>query len=126
MPHPYYSHAMLGISCFPAAFGLGHILFPEAMMRAIDFPVPSDPDARALSRSLMAMLGAQDIGASYVLYLSWRTKDQRLMGLGLLTALGFALFDGTVSRALIGGGEWHHWSLAPVAAGVSAGLLGWI
>lgn len=125
MVHPYVSQGALGIAILPGLFGINSIFRPEATLRGVHFPVPSEPTAQKLAFSLLRILSVRNVSVSTLLGLIWLQGDERLLGLGMITTLAMCVVDGFVSRSLIGGGEWNHWCFAPIAAGVSAALLGW-
>ncbi|CAM1511177.1 Fc.00g086900.m01.CDS01 [Cosmosporella sp. VM-42] len=125
MPHPYFSRGAIAVSMVPAVFGANAILRPDAALQSVQFPVPSDPEARRLARGLMRIYGIRNVAVSYLSILIWSTGDPKLLGMGLFTGLAMCITDGLVSKWLVGGGEWNHWSFAPVIGGLAAGLLGW-
>lgn len=125
MPHPYFTHAALGISLLPAVFGLNALFRPTAALRSVDFPVPAAGDVQGtkLASSLMRIYGARNLAVSYLLILVWRAGNPRWTGLALLAGGWMAFVDGLVSKDLTGGGEWNHWSFFPIIGGVVGGLF---
>lgn len=115
----------LAIGLLPAFFGLNSLLRPEASLKAVEFPVPTDPESRKLVFGLMRIYGIRNVVVSFALTLIWLTGNKRFVGLGLLGALSMVITDGLVSKSVTGGGEWNHWSFAPVIGGVVAGLFEW-
>jgi hypothetical protein len=107
-------------------FGLNALIRPEAALRSVEFPVPAQPESRKLTASLMRIYGIRNVAVSYLLTLIWSTGSEKLMGAGLVAGLAMCCTDGVISKAQIGGGEWNHWSFAPVIAGIQAGLFGYL
>lgn len=126
MPHPYFAYGTLAISLLPACFGVNAILWPEAALKTAQFPVPTQPESRKLTASLMRIYGIRNLAVSFLMTLIWSTGNERLMGAGLSAGLVICIGDGFVSRSQIGGGEWNHWSIAPIIGGLQAGLLGYL
>lgn len=125
MPQPTFSHGALAVGLLPAVFGLHALVKPEAVLKSINFPVPTQPESRKLTASLMRIYGIRNVAISYLLTLIWTTGNQRLMATGLVAGLAMTITDGFVSISQIGGGEWNHWGFTPVIAAVQAGLLGY-
>lgn len=125
MPHLYTSRVGLALAMIPAVFGANALLRPEAALASVQFPVPSDAQSRKLTGSLMRIYGFRNVAISYLLALIWSTGDNKLQGYGLAVGLGMSLVDGLISRHQIGGGEWNHWTFAPVISAVCADLISW-
>ncbi|RMJ16209.1 hypothetical protein CDV36_004146 [Fusarium kuroshium] len=113
------------IGLLPSFFGLNSLLRPEASLKSVEFPVPTDPESRKLVFGLMRIYGIRNVVVSFALTLIWLTGNKRFVGLGLLGALSMVITDGLVSKSVTGGGEWNHWSFGPVIGGFVAGLFGW-
>ncbi|KAJ4265045.1 hypothetical protein NW762_005289 [Fusarium torreyae] len=111
------------LSLIPGYFGLNSMLRPEAMMKAVEFPVPTDPQNRKLTFALMRIYGSRNVVIAYLFALNALNGDKRHMGLGMIGTLFMLVTDGLVSRSLIGGKEWYHWSFIPVYIGFIGGLL---
>lgn len=130
MAHPYLAYGALGVSCLPGLIGINLLIRPETMVRDIGFPVPTaatDPSGenRKMIRSLTRFMGIRNMALSYVLSQVWASGDERLLGKSMVGLLFMCVTDGFISRAHIGGGAANHWVLAPVVAGLGAGLMGW-
>lgn len=124
MVHSYFSYGALAVGLLPSVFGINALFRPESTLRAVEFPVPAEPEARKLTRSLMRIYGIRNVAISYAMALIWSTGNEKLTGLSLVGGLAICITDGLVSRVQIGGGEWNHWSFAPVIGGIMAGLFG--
>ena len=120
----FYRGALV-FGLIPSIFGLNSLLRPEAALKSVEFPVPTDPESRNLVFALMRIYGIRNVVASYAFTLIWWTGNRRLLGTALFGAIAMIITDGAVSKALIGGGEWNHWSFLPIAFGLCGGLLGW-
>lgn len=126
MPHPYYFKAALVLGIIPALPGLNGILRPDAALRSVGFPVARDAESKKLVHALMRIYGMRNICVSSLMGLISTTGDETLMAMGLASVTMLGIVDGFVSRQLIGGGEWNHWSVSLVAGGLVAGLLGYL
>lgn len=122
----FFYRGALVVGLMPAFFGLNSMLRPEAALKSVEFPVPQDPESRNLAFALMRIYGIRNIVVSYVFTLIWLNGNRRLLGLSLIGALAMCITDGFVSKALLGSGEWFHWSFAPVGTAFVAGLLGYL
>ncbi|CAJ2504596.1 Uu.00g119900.m01.CDS01 [Anthostomella pinea] len=122
---PYYRHGALAIGVIPVLLSVNAIFRPEAALNLAAFPVPAEPSARKLTRSLMRFYGTRNVAIGFMSLLVWHTGDDRLLGLSLLPGVFICVVDGIMSKLQIGGGEWNHWSLAPVIIGIAGKLLRW-
>lgn len=125
MAHPIFFHPGLALGVVLLSFGLNAMLRPNAHLRSLEFPVPTEPQAKRLSHALMRIWGIRNLSVGSLLALIWITGDENLMGKSLCVGLALPITDGFVSRSLIGGGELQHWVFPPVIGVVAAGLFGW-
>ncbi|KAH8896085.1 hypothetical protein GQ53DRAFT_851990 [Thozetella sp. PMI_491] len=125
MASSYLSHGVLGIGTLATGLGVAALLQPESLLsNAFHFSLPSEPEARKFTRTLVQMMGIRQLAVGYLCLLLWGQENSTLTGYALFGGLGIVVFDGSASKAQIGGGEWNHWWMIPVFVGVSAGLLG--
>lgn len=125
MPHPIIFNGSLGLGLMLVSLGLNATFRPVAHLKNLEFPVPTDPEAKKFSHALMRIWGIRNISVGLLVSLIWTTKDETLMGKALAITLGIPITDGFVSRLLIGGGEFQHWVFPPVLVVMIAGLFGW-
>jgi hypothetical protein len=125
MPHPIIFNGSLGLGLMLFSFGLNATFRLVAHLKNLEFPVPTEPEARKLSYALMRIWGIRNISVGLLVGIIWTTKDETLMGKALAITLGIPITDGFVSRFLIGGGEFQHWVFPPVLVVMIAGLFGW-
>ncbi|RGP63967.1 hypothetical protein FSPOR_8295 [Fusarium sporotrichioides] len=125
MSHPIIFNGSLGLGLMLVSLGLNATIRPVAHLRSLEFPVPTEPQARKLSHALMRIWGIRNISVGLLVVLIWTTKDETLMGTALAIALGMPITDGFVSRLITGGGELQHWVFPPVLVVMIAGLFGW-
>lgn len=125
MPHPYILHASLAVGLIPGLLGMKALVNPASVMQSAKFPEPAQPEAKKLAHALMRLYGVRNIFVSFLLATVWSTRDERLMGTGMIGALFMCISDGLISQSLIGGGVLKHWSIAPVIVGLMGGLFEW-
>lgn len=125
MPHPYFHHAALAVGLIPPMMGVQGLLQPEAVLKSVHFPIPADPEARKVTRSLMRLFAVRNLAVGYFNTLMWYTGNGQFMGIGLLSLVVLSLVDGFIINHQVGKGMWNHLGLTPVIAGIAAGLLGW-
>ncbi|KAF4954277.1 hypothetical protein FSARC_12187 [Fusarium sarcochroum] len=125
MAHPIIFNGSLGLGLMLVSLGLNATLRPDAHLKSLEFPVPTEPLAKKFSYALMRIWGIRNITVGLLISFIWTGGDERLMGKALVTAMGMPITDGFVSRHLIGGGELQHWLFPPVLMVMSAGLFGW-
>lgn len=121
-----YLNAAMVFSTIPGAIGIYAMVRPMAALESIGFPVPATPEGKALSAAQLRMHMLRNLCITYLMATIWSTGDEKLMGVASSSMLILILGDGIVSRSLIGGGEWNHWSYAPPLVGILAGLFGYI
>lgn len=126
MPAAFFPYATLTIGLVPSLFGLHALIRPASVTKAFGLAFPTQPEARKATATFVRIYGIRNIAVSYLLTLIWSTGDRRLMAASSFAALAMCIGDGLLSKVVLGGGEWNHWFLAPVIAGVQAGLMGWI
>jgi hypothetical protein len=119
----FFYRGAFALSLVPGMFGLSAMIRPEATLKMIEFPVPTEPQSRKLAMSLSRLHGARNIVISYLFVNNALSGDRRLMGMGMIGTLFMLLVDGFVSRSLIGGKEWFHWGYIPVYVAFIGGLL---
>lgn len=124
MSHPIIYNSSLGISLMLVGLGLNASFRPDAHLRALEFPVPSEPLARKFSHALMRIWGIRNISVGLLLSVIWTAKDEGLMAKALCAVLTLPVTDGFVSRLVIGGGEFQHWIFPPITVVMIAGLFG--
>jgi hypothetical protein len=126
MVNNYLSYGVLGIGSIATGLGVLALLKPEFLLSNVfHFPVSSEPRVRKFTRTLVRIMGIRQLAVGYICLLLWSQHNTKLTGYALFGGLGIVIFDGFASRAQIGGGEWNHWIMVPLFAGVSGGLLGW-
>lgn len=123
-PH-YFFRVSLALSVVPLLFGINGMLRPEAHLKSLEFPLPTEPQARRLSYALVRIWAIRNLCVGFLLSLIWTTGNEKLMAWGLGAGMAMATTDGFVSRLLIGGGETQHWVFPPIIGVVMAGLHGW-
>ncbi|CAF3476135.1 hypothetical protein FGSG_01756 [Fusarium graminearum PH-1] len=125
MSHPILFNGSLGLGLFLSSLGLNASFRPNSHLKALEFPIPKDPEAKKFSRALMRIWGIRNISVGLLIALIWSTGDETLMAKALSLTIALPVTDGFVSRILIGGGETQHWVFPPLLAVISAGLFGW-
>ncbi|KAL1858464.1 hypothetical protein Plec18167_006986 [Paecilomyces lecythidis] len=125
MPHPIFSYSTLGLAVMLEVLGLNAMIRPNAHLRSLEFPAPTEPQAKKFSYALMRIWGVRNITVGCLVTLVWTTGDEKLMGKALTACLALPIIDGFVSRGLIGGGEAQHWMVPPIMGVIIAGLFGW-
>ncbi|KAJ4243830.1 hypothetical protein NW762_014708 [Fusarium torreyae] len=125
MFHPILFNGSLGLGLMLVSLGLNATVRPNAHLKSLEFPVPTEPQAKKFSQALMRIWGIRNITVGLLISLIWTTRDEVLMGKALLATIGMPITDGFVSRIVIGGGELQHWIFPPIIVAFSAGLLGW-
>ncbi|KAJ3537573.1 hypothetical protein NM208_g6255 [Fusarium decemcellulare] len=125
MSHPIIFNGSLGLGLMLVGLGLNASLRPDAHLKSLEFPVPSEPLAKKFSHALMRIWGIRNISVGLLISIIWTTSDEKLMGKALSAALTLPITDGFVSRIVIGGGEFQHWMFPPVLVVMIAGLFGW-
>ncbi|KAJ3529567.1 hypothetical protein NM208_g9697 [Fusarium decemcellulare] len=113
----------LVVGVLPAFFGLSAMLRPEATLTGAEFTVPQDPEARKLVFGLMRIYGVRNLSVSFLMAILWSIGNRKLFGLALFGGLAMCITDGFVSKAVVGHGEWLHWSFVPIVLGFSVPLL---
>lgn len=124
MAQSYISYITLFLSALPALFGLNACFRPEATMASVNFPVPTNPEARKLATSLMRFFGIRNICCGLLLLLIYFTGDDIQLGRGLMIVIVNATMDGFICKWQTGGGQWAHWGLIPILAALSGTLMG--
>ncbi|CAG7555651.1 unnamed protein product [Fusarium equiseti] len=125
MAHPILFNTTLPMSLFLFSLGLNASFRPEAHLKALEFPLPKDAEAKKFAYALMRIWGIRNISVGLLLTLIWATGDEKLMAKAMGVTILLPVADGFVSRIVIGGGETQHWVFPPLLALVSAGLFGW-
>ncbi|GKU07572.1 hypothetical protein FLAG1_10442 [Fusarium langsethiae] len=125
MSHPILFNGALGLGLFLSGLGLNASFRPDAHLKALEFPIPKDPEARKFSHALMRIWGIRNISVGLLIALIWTSGDEILMAKALSISITLPVTDGFVSRIIIGGGETQHWVFPPLLAVFSAGLFGW-
>ncbi|KAG5660919.1 hypothetical protein KAF25_002562 [Fusarium avenaceum] len=124
MAHPIIFNGSLGVGFMLVGLGLNTSFRPDATLKNLEFPVPTEPLAKKFSHALMRIWGIRNISVGLLISAIWATGDENLMAKALCISMALPITDGFVSRAMIGGGEAHHWMVPPVLAVMSAGLFG--
>ncbi|KAJ5239336.1 hypothetical protein N7468_003955 [Penicillium chermesinum] len=125
MSHPIIFNTSLGLGIMLISLGTNATLRPQAHLRSLGFPVPSEPQAKTFSHALMRIWGVRNISVGLLVSLLWSTGDEKLLAKGLCAALTLPVTDGFVSRLVIGGGETQHWVFPPILVAMIAGLFGY-
>ncbi|RFN53393.1 hypothetical protein FIE12Z_2218 [Fusarium flagelliforme] len=108
------------MALFPGLIGLNLLIRPEATLEQIKFTIPSEPQARKLTRGLARIYGIRNVVITFLFTNLCLTKDPGMVNLGYMGALAMCLTDGYVAKSVIGHGEWSHWVFAPVCVGAIA------
>lgn len=126
MVHAGFVYSAAALPTVLICFGLRGIFFPDAHLKALEFPVQpaSQPELRKWSHALMRIWGIRNLSFGTLLLIIWVGGDMRLMAQSLLVSILLPVMDGWVSRRLIGGGELQHWVFPPILGFVAAGLFG--
>ncbi|KIL86480.1 hypothetical protein FAVG1_10310 [Fusarium avenaceum] len=125
MAHPIIFNGSLGLGFMMIGLGLNASFRPDAHLKSLEFPVPTEPLAKKFSHALMRIWGIRNISFGLLMSAIWATGDENLMAKTLCISVAFPITDGFVSRAVIGGGEAQHWMFPPIVLIMSAGLFGW-
>ncbi|CZS77209.1 unnamed protein product [Fusarium graminearum] len=118
MSHPILFNGSLGLGLFLSSLGLNASFRPNAHLKALEFPIPKDPEAKKFSRALMRIWGIRNISVGLLIALIWSTGDETLMAKALSLTIALPVTDGFVSRILIGGDPCRQ-SLKAIIEGVS-------
>jgi hypothetical protein len=125
MAHPIIFNGSLGLGFMLIGLGLNASFRPDAHLKNLEFPVPTEPLAKKFSHALMRIWGIRNISVGLLISTIWATGDENLMAKALCISLALPITDGFVSRIVIGGGEAQHWMFPPILVVMSAGLFGW-
>ena len=106
------------------AFGINATFRPRSGLEVFEFSAPSGADEQKLVDNLIVLYGTRDIYMGVTLAVAWYFANRTIMGWSLLAGSGVVMVDGIVNHAVIGRGQWKHWSYGPVMAAVGAALLG--
>ncbi|KAJ4128206.1 hypothetical protein NW768_008492 [Fusarium equiseti] len=105
------------MALFPGLIGLNLLIRPEATLQQMKFTIPSEPEARKLTRGLARIYGIRNVVVTILFTRLSFTKDAGMVNLAYVGALAMCLTDGIVAKSVIGHGEWMHWVFAPVCLG---------
>lgn len=126
IPSQYYTTGGAIVGAIPFLLGINALVRPTSVLSMLNVTPPKDLEDQKKVRGLIQMYGARDISMGAAILVGWYFGNPTTFGWIVLASLPMVLVDGYVSKELTGGGEWQHWPMAPVMAGVGAGLLGWI
>jgi len=118
---------LIGASVFATifvGFGINAILRPRNALSFFEFEAPASASDKNVVDGLMVIYGARDIFMGVAIYSATYFGDRKSLGWILIAGSGVAFVDGAVCRAMVGKGEWNHWSYAPVLTAVGSVLLG--
>ncbi|KAF4445539.1 hypothetical protein F53441_10736 [Fusarium austroafricanum] len=118
----YVNRAAHVASLLPALFGINLLTRPEATLESFQYTVPKDPEARSLVSGLARIYGSRNVVISFLLFNISLSGNRKLMSYGFLGAIGMALTDGFVAKAVIGDGQWQHWGFVPIVVGLLIGI----
>ncbi|CEF73941.1 unnamed protein product [Fusarium graminearum] len=118
MSHPILFNGSLGLGLFLSSLGLNASFRPNSHLKALEFPIPKDPEAKKFSRALMRIWGIRNISVGLLIALIWSTGDETLMAKALSLTIALPVTDGFVSRILIGGVQYRQ-SLKAIIEGIS-------
>ncbi|KAF4987825.1 hypothetical protein FGRMN_10141 [Fusarium graminum] len=125
MAHPITFNGSLGLGLMIIGLGLNASFRPEVHLKSLEFPVPTESQAKKFSYALMRIWGIRNISMGLMISAIWASGDEKLMAKALLISIGMPVTDGFVSRHVIGGGETQHWVFPPVLIVMAAGLFGY-
>jgi hypothetical protein len=111
------------IGVIPGIFGLLMLFNPAGALEHAQWALPKDPYAQRLAKTLLRQSGSRNAVLGAVLGLLWRNGDPVLLAQGLVLGSAMPLWDGVLSRQLIGGGEWKHWAYVPLVLGTACGIF---
>lgn len=104
--------------------GINALFRPASALALFQFPAPADPAARQLVENLIIVYGSRDIVMGSAIWATAFFGSRKALGSILLVSCFAAVVDGFVSLRQIGRGQWNHWGLVPLGAGVGALLMG--
>ncbi|KAH6874785.1 hypothetical protein B0T10DRAFT_498555 [Thelonectria olida] len=116
----YAATAVVTLGMMPGLVGINSLLRPAHALSLLGFPSPPDAQARKLAHSLMQMAGARNLTMTLATLAVWFTADRRTLGYTMLAGAPLALIDGFISRGVVDGMEWGHWTFVPVSLGLGA------
>ncbi|KAF5010616.1 hypothetical protein FDECE_3218, partial [Fusarium decemcellulare] len=94
MSHPIIFNGSLGLGLMLVGLGLNASLRPDAHLKSLEFPVPSEPLAKKFSHALMRIWGIRNISVGLLISIIWTTSDEKLMAKALGAALTLPITDG--------------------------------
>ena len=109
------------------AFGINAILRPVSGLSFFPYepPAPSTSEyTKQLVDDLMKIYGVRDVFMGVAIWAAAYYGERRALGWIMLAGSSVAFADGAIVGASVPGGEWNHWSYAPILTVVGLTLLG--
>jgi hypothetical protein len=122
---PYLTHAAGAIGHLLVIGGSYTVLSPRSVVGAFGLAIPTSPESQRLTDLLVPLYGFREVSLGLSIVSIWHYGNSKTLGLSTLAVVATLLGDGWIARKQRKGLEWVHWSLVPVATGLTAGLLGY-
>ncbi|KAM0241424.1 hypothetical protein ACHAP5_007621 [Fusarium lateritium] len=98
MAHPIIFNGSLGLGLILIGLGLNASFRPDAHLKNLEFPVPTEPLAKKFSHALMRIWGIRNISVGLLISTIWATGDENLMAKALCISLALPITDGWIGE----------------------------
>ena len=131
---PYIYDSGLVFGTVPIIIGVNALANPELGGKILGFAstkTTGTQQEKSIIHGLIKFFGIRDLALGLIMLNVWyhgrgSAIGDKIAGSTLIVGGLVAALDGVVSKSVVPGSEWNHWSFAPIGFGLGAALLRWI